>query len=143
MSFPYEDIVHLPHHVSKKHKPMSRLNRAAQFAPFAALTGYDDEVKEVARLTDAQINMSDEIKAELNRKLQLISERSADKPNVAITYFVPDTKKSGGKYVTVRGRVKRVDEYERSVIMTDKSVIPIDKIAEFESDIFNSCSDSA
>lgn len=142
MNFPYEDIVHLPHHVSKKHKPMSRLNRAAQFAPFAALTGYDDEVKEAARLTDVQMNISDEIKAELNRKLQHISEHSADKPSVTITYFVPDKKKSGGEYVTVKGRVKRVDEYGRSVVMTDKSVIPIDMIIEITGDMFKIYSES-
>ena len=133
----YDDIINLPHHVSKKHTQMSLIDRAAQFSAFAALTGYGDEVEETARLTDVQADLDEEVKAELNRKLRVLAEHSADKPSVTITYFVPDTKKSGGKYVSVKGDMKRLDEYERTLIMTDETIIPIDRITEIDGNIFN------
>ena len=137
----YDDIINLPHHVSAKHPRMSAADRAAQFSAFAALTGYGDEVKETARLTDVQSDLDEEMKAELNRKLQFLAEHSDDRPNVcsnvAITYFMPDEKKSGGKYVTVTGSVKRVDEYRRAVIMADKTTVPIDRITGIDGDIFD------
>ena len=133
----YDDIINLPHHVSAKHPQMSAADRAAQFSAFAALTGYGDEVKETARLTDVQSDLDEEMKAELNRKLRILVEHSAGCPNVAITYFVPDEKKSGGEYITVTGSVKRVDEYRRTVIMADKTTVPIDRITGIDGDIFD------
>ena len=133
----YDDIINLPHHVSAKHPRMSVADRAAQFSAFAALTVYGDEVKETARLTDMQTDIDEEVKAELNRKLQILAEHSAGNPSVAITYFLPDEKKSGGEYVTVTGSVKRVDEYRRAVIMADKTAVPIDRITEIDGDIFD------
>ena len=133
----YDDIINLPHHVSAKHPRMSAADRAAQFSAFAALTGYGDEVKETARLTDVQSDLDEEMKAELNRKLQFLAEHSTVSPSVEITYFVPDEKKSGGKYVTVTGSVKRVDEYRRTVIMADKTAVPIDRITGIDGDIFD------
>ncbi len=132
----YDDIITMPRHISKTHPQMPLADRAAQFASFAALTGYGDEVKETARLTDTQADLDEEIKAELNRKLLILSEHSADRPSVTITYFAPDAKKSGGEYVTVTGSVKRLDKYEHSIIMANKTVIPIDRITDIDGDIF-------
>ena len=116
----YKDIINLPHHVSKTRKPMSLYNRAAQFAPFAALTGYDDAIKETARLTEERIELSDELKNMLNQKIKLIIENIKLQPEVVITYFVHDNKKSGGVYKTISGNVKRIDEVEKCIIFTNK-----------------------
>ena len=116
----YKDIINLPHHVSKTRKAMSLYNRAAQFAPFAALTGYDDAIKETARLTEERIELSDELKNMLNQKIKLIIENIKLQPEVVITYFVHDNKKSGGVYKTISGNVKRIDEVEKCIIFTNK-----------------------
>lgn len=116
----YKDIINLPHHVSKTRKPMSLYNRAAQFAPFAALTGYNDTIKETARLTEQKIELSDELKNMLNQKIKLIIENIKLQPEVVITYFVHDNKKSGGVYKTISGNVKRIDEVEKCIIFTNK-----------------------
>lgn len=121
----YKDIINLPHHVSKTRKPMSLYNRAAQFAPFAALTGYDDAIKETARLTEEKIELSDELKNMLNQKIKLIIENIKLQPEVAITYYVPDNKKSGGVYKTISGNVKRIDEVEKCIIFTNKLKIKV------------------
>lgn len=121
----YKDIINLPHHASKTRKPMSLYNRAAQFAPFAALTGYDDAIKETARLTEERIELSDELKNMLNQKIKLIIENIKLQPEVAITYFVPDNKKSGGVYKTISGNVKRIDEVEKCIIFTNKLKIKV------------------
>ncbi len=116
----YEDIINLPHHVSKTRKPMSLYNRAAQFAPFAALTGYDDAIKETSRITEQRIELSEELKNMLNQKIKLISENIKLQPKVSITYFVPDNKKSGGVYKTISGNVRRIDEIEKYLLFTNK-----------------------
>ena len=116
----YEDIINLPHHVSKTRKPMSLYNRAAQFAPFAALTGYDDVIKETSRITEQRIELSEELKNMLNQKIKLISENIKLQPKVSITYFVPDNKKSGGVYKTISGNVRRIDEIEKYLLFTNK-----------------------
>lgn len=121
----YKDIINLPHHVSKTRKPMSLYNRAAQFAPFAALTGYDDAIKETARLTEERIELSDELKNMLDQKIKLIIENIKLQPEVAITYYVPDNKKSGGVYKTISGNVKRIDEVEKCIIFTNKLKIKV------------------
>lgn len=121
----YKDIINLPHHVSKTRKLMSLYNRAAQFAPFAALTGYDDAIKETARLTEERIELSDELKNMLNQKIKLIIENIKLQPEVAITYYVPDNKKSGGVYKTISGNVKRIDEVEKCIIFTNKLKIKV------------------
>ena len=133
----YDHIINLPHHISEKRPRMPMIDRAAQFAPFAALTGYDDAVKETGRLTDKETELPEYIKANINDKLRIIMECIDIQPEISITYFVPDSKKSGGAYTTVTGIVKSVDEYERTVILTDKTVIPIDRIYAIDGDIFD------
>ena len=135
--FPYEDIINLPHHELTTRQRMPRINRAASFAPFAALTGYDDAVRETARLTSERIELDEGTKEILNNKLRIALDKAGEQPEISITYFLPDKKKSGGAYVTVKAVIKRIDEYERLVILTDKSTIPIDDIYEIEGDIYN------
>ena len=132
----YDDIINLPHHVSATRPQMSMMDRAAQFSPFAALTGYDDAIKETGRLTDEKIEMDEDRKAALDMKQAYLIEMIDEQPEISITYFLPDTKKSGGAYVTVTGNLKRFDEYERLLILTDGKKIPMDDIADIESDLF-------
>lgn len=136
--FPYEDIVDLPHHVSRKHPQPTVADRAARFAPFAAITGYEEMVLEEARVTDERIEMDESSKAALNEKLNMILEFIDEQPEVSITYFEPDKRKAGGAYVTVTGTVKRIDEYEHLVIMTDGKKINIDEIYNLQSELFYS-----
>ena len=130
----YEDIINLPHHVSSKRPQMSMLDRAAQFSPFAALTGYDDAIHETGRLTDEKIDLSEEEKEALDRKQQFLMERLGGHP--AVTYFVPDAKKSGGAYVTKSGNLKKIDEFERWMMLMDGTKIPLDDVADIESELF-------
>lgn len=126
----YDDIINLPHHVSTKHPPLSIEQRAAQFAPFAALTGYEDAVKETARITEDRIELDDEGKAVIDSKLRDIQNKLQSNPKVTITYFIPDSKKTGGEYVTAIGNVKKIDEYKQCLILNDKRIIPINEIIE-------------
>ena len=134
----YDDIINLPHHVSKKHPQMGVVARSAQFAPFAALTGYEDEVKETARLTDAKKDIDEEQKQVLDRKLQLIKQKIHTKPQVTITYFIPDLKKDGGEYVTVTGNIRKIDEFNQLIIMQDETEIYIEDVIEIWEDILKS-----
>lgn len=134
MTTQYDDIIHLPHHVSSTRPRMSAIDRASQFSPFAALTGYDTSIKESARLTDARIELDDSQKEEIGEKLRLVT-RQLD-AEIKITYFLPDTKKTGGKYVLAAGAVKKVDEYERMIIMGDGKQIPIDEVIDVDCDVF-------
>ncbi|MEG0648665.1 MAG: hypothetical protein RR764_02420 [Oscillospiraceae bacterium] len=132
----YDDIINLPHHVSTAHPQMSILDRAAQFSPFAALTGYDDAVKETARLTDTKIELDEYEKTILNERLRLVTDCIEEYPEITITYYKPDSKKNGGAYITVTGCVKKIDDFEKTVYMTDGMVISIEEIFEIESDLF-------
>ena len=136
--FPYEDIVNLPPHISKKHPQPSMMDRAARFAPFAAITGYEEMVLEEARVTEERIDLDEGALALLNEKLNMIQEFLDEEPEVTITYFEPDKKKSGGAYVNITGIVKRIDEYEHFVIMTDGKKIRIEYIYAIGSDLFYS-----
>ena len=129
----YDDM---PNPTSKKHPRMSLSDRAAQFSPFAALTGHEAAIKETARQTDEKLMLSDEVIAELNEKLNLISETIGMQQLVRITYFVPDNKKAGGAYISYSGCVKKIDEYEHTVVMEDKTVIPIEQISDIEGEMF-------
>lgn len=132
MTEPYEDIIHLPHHVSDTHPHMPVLGRAAQFAPFAALTGYEAAIKERSRLTDKPVELDDYVKEELNGKLQQIANQIGECPQITVTYFQQDEKKMGGAYVTATGCVKKIDDYEGVVLMTDGRKVLIEEILEIE-----------
>ena len=132
----YADIINLPHHELTTRQRMPLINRAASFSPFTALTGYDETVKETARLTDDKIELDEGTKEVLNDKLRLAVDQVEMHPEVSITYFLPDKRKAGGAYITTKAVIKRVDEYDRVVVLSDKSTIPIDDIAEIEGDIF-------
>lgn len=129
--FPYEDILYMPHHVSTKHPPMSASDRAAQFSPFAALTGHDAAIQETGRLTDVQVEQSEEQRALLDRKQQYLA--TLERPEVAVTYFLPDGRKDGGAYVTATGQLKRIDPVERVLILVGGQSIHLDDIIEIES----------
>ena len=136
MTNSYDDIIHLRHHVSATRPRMPAIDRAAQFSPFAALTGHDAAIKETARLTDERVELDESMKAALNDRLLMIAERIKEQPEIAITYFQPDEKKSGGAYVTAAGIAKKIDEYDRVVLMTDSTEIPIDEIISIDGEIF-------
>lgn len=126
----YKDIINLPHHISKKHPQMTIENRAAQFAPFAALVGHDEAVKETARLTTNKKEIDNDLKNILDKKLQIINENIADNPKATITYFVPDEKKEGGQYLTITEKVKKIDTYKQVIILANKKQININDIIE-------------
>ena len=136
--FPYEDIVNLPPHISKKHPQPSMMDRAARFAPFAAIAGYEEMVLEEARVTEERVDLDEGALSLLNEKLNMIQEFLDEEPEVTITYFEPDKKKSGGAYVSVTGVVKRIDEYEHLVTLTDGKKIRIEDIYALESELFYS-----
>ena len=133
----YDDIINLPHHVSKTRTPMSIEARSAQFAPFSALTGYSDAIKETARLTDKKIELDDDSKQILNDKIQFILENNYLNPLVVFTYFVKDNKKTGGKYIEKEGIIKKIDNINGYIILKDKTKIKIDDIINITSDLFN------
>ena len=124
----YDDIINLPHHQSSKRPHMNNHQRAAQFAPFAALTGYDSAIDETARLTDQKLELTDEQADHLNAQIQRIIENITDKPQVEITYFVPDNRKSGGEYMTVTGSVRRVDDHNREIVFVDGMTVKFDDV---------------
>ena len=128
----YDDIINLPHHVSITHPHMSRLDRAAQFSPFAALTGYDAAIKETARLTDRKVELGESELEELNQTLLELSDRISQQPQAMITYFEPDKRKEGGVYITVSKEIKRIDEIEQAICFTDGSKISLSNIFSIE-----------
>ena len=125
---PYDDIIRLPHHVSRNHPQMSMHDRAAQFAPFAALTGYEAAVGETARLTVVKRELDEQEAEELNRQLAALVARLPERPEVTVEYFIPDARKAGGAYVTVTGRVRHISATDRIMTMESGEVIPIDEI---------------
>ena len=131
----YSDIINLSRPVSKRPR-MSLEQRSAQFAPFAALTGYEGQVKETARLTNKKIEINEELKEILDLKIQLIQEKIKEQPDVTITYFIPDDKKQGGKYKTVTNSVKKIDTYKNEIILIDGTTIAIDEIIDISSEIY-------
>lgn len=134
----YEDIINLPRYEPKNHVRMPLESRAAQFAPFAALTGYEDAVKETARLTDKRIEIDEELKIILNDKLQVLIGYVKNNPRVTVTYFVKDKNKEGGKYITIDGNIKKIDIDKNLIILLDKTIISIDDVINITGDIFKS-----
>lgn len=140
MKTPYDDIINLPHHVSARHPQMSLYNRAAQFAPFAALSGHDAAIEETARLTDVQRELTQGERDVLNRKLNCLLQRD-DSPIVEITYFRHDRRKSGGRYCTVTGTIKKVDDIEGRLLLTDGTAIPLSTVSDMRSEVFDHAED--
>ena len=132
----YESIINMPHHTSLNHKRMSNIDRAAQFAPFAALTGYDALIREVARLTEAKIMISSDKAEEISRKLSYIKEHLNDGINVVIIYFKKDKKKDGGMYLTIEGTINKIDEYHKCLRINDE-IIKFNDIYDIRCDIFD------
>lgn len=128
----YDDIRNHSRYKLKHHQPMSMWSRAAQFSPFAALTGYDDEIDEAARLTDRREEMTEDELNGLNQAFQKLLERASDRPLVTVTYFQPDERKDGGEYVSYTGRFRFFDEIERILHFTDRTEIPVDDIFHIE-----------
>ena len=133
----YDDIIGLPHHVSATRPRMSMIDRAAQFSPFQALTGYGAAIQETGRLTDRKIELSEDERIVLDMKQQILLDNIRERPDVSITYFIPDERKDGGSYVTVTGNVKKIDDYQRLLILTDRAQSPLDEIVDIESELFN------
>lgn len=133
---PYEDIINLPHHVSERHAQMSAIDRAAQFSPFAALTGHGAAINETARITTKKTELSDEEKAILDMKCRLLAEMSESRPLITVTYFVYDRYKDGGEYVKVSGRLRTINECRKRLYLTDGTEIETGDILEIESDLF-------
>ena len=123
MTGPYDDMLNLPHPTSRRHSRMSRSDRAAQFAPFAALSGHGTAIAETARLTERRIELDEDVKAALDFKQQMLMDRIDEHP---------DGKKDGGRYVTTTGRLKRIDEVERVLVMEDKTTVPLDDIISID-----------
>lgn len=134
----YEDIINLPHHVSPTRPQMPMSDRAAQFAPFAALTGYDAAIKETGRLTDEKIELDEEALTALDMKYQFLMDTLDDAPEVTITYFQPDERKAGGKYVSAVGVVRKVDDFERRITMQDGAKILMDDVLSIDGELFSS-----
>ena len=124
----YEDIIHLPHPVSARHPAISNADRAAQFAPFAALTGYDGELAETARLTTPRIELTESQLQLLNQVYRYLQENISLQPKVVVTYFQPDSRKDGGAYITCAAPVKKIDTYTQSLILTTGETIPMAEI---------------
>ena len=132
----YRDIINLPHHQSKRRPRMSMIDRAAQFSPFAALTGHNDAIIETARLTDRKIELDEGTKSVLNEKIQMISDYLSEMPTVTFTHFEPDIKKDGGAYLKTTGTVKKIDDFNKEIYLTDGTIILIEHIYEIESELF-------
>jgi hypothetical protein len=137
MSNPYDDIIHLPRPTSQKRAPMPAPARAAQFSPFAALTGYEAAITESSRLTEQKKELDQATKLALNSKLQLLAGQIQQQHQVHITFFQPDKNKPGGAYVTASGTVKKIDTYKRLVLLSTGTAIPIDNISCIEGQIFD------
>lgn len=136
MTGPYDDIINLPHPTSAKHPRMPLSDRAAQFSPFAALSGHSAAIAETARLTEQRIELDEDTKAELDRKQTVLLEHIDEQPGVTVTWFRPDEKKNGGQYVMAEGQLKKVDEITRILQLADGTTIPLDDVLELRSDCF-------
>ena len=134
MTGPYDDILQLPHPTSIKHPRMPMGDRAAQFSPFAALTGHGAAIAETARVTDRRIELDEDAKEQLDQKLRRLLERIGEQPEITVTWFLPDEKKTGGRYLTTTGTLKRIDSQEHRLVLTDGAQIPLEDILEIGSE---------
>ena len=136
MTGPYDDIIHLPHPTSSKHPRMPIADRAAIFSPFAALAGHSAAIAETARLTNQKAELDEDARAELDRRQAVLLEQIGQQPEVTVTWFQPDERKDGGAYVTTTGWLKKIDEIERGLVLTDGTRIPLEDVAGLESNCF-------
>ena len=136
MSGKYDDILHLSHPTSKKHPRMPISDRAAIFSPFAALSGHGAAIAETARLTDQRMELDEDTKMELDLKQQVLNNITEEHPEITVTWFRPDERKEGGAYVTTAGRLKRIDEVERALVLTDGTAIPLADVVGIEGNCF-------
>ena len=136
MSGPYDDIINLPHPTSQRHPRMPIRDRAAIFSPFAALSGHGAAIAETARLTERRIELDEDTRAELDRRQAILLEHMDEQPEVTVTWFQPDEKKDGGAYLTTTGRLRKLRELERILILTDGTEIPLKDVVALESGIF-------
>ena len=132
----YDDMIGLGHHISRTHPPMARIKRAAQFAPFDALTGFGAAIKEAGRETEEKKELSEDEIDMINARLAVIEQHIKEQPNITVTYFLPDDKKAGGRYVTISGNVRMLDGIEHAIIMADRTKIPIEDVRYIEGDLF-------
>lgn len=137
MNNKYKDIINLPHHTSATRPKMSMHDRAAQFSPFAALTGHGEALDETARLTNVFVELDESEKEMLDAKIHILMDFTDEKPEVSVTYFKPDEKKSGGAYISVTGYLKKINILSREITMSDETVIPVDYISEIHGEIFD------
>ena len=128
----YDDIIRLPHHVSTRHPQMSIHDRAAQFSPFAALTGHDAAMRETERLTEEWVELDEDSKEQLDERLQMIREHLAERPEITFTFFQPDERKQGGAYRTITGKVKKIDEYEHRILLEDGTALMVEHLVSIE-----------
>ena len=128
----YDDIINLPHHESSVYKRMPMINRAAQFAPFAALTGYEEAIEETGRITNMKSELDEYIKEDISNKINYLADKENGDKKIIITYFVPDLRKEGGEYVTKSGFVLKVDEVRKELYLDDNTVIKISNITAIE-----------
>lgn len=128
----YDDILHLPHHRSKTHPPMSMRERAAQFSSFRALTGYEDAIDETARLTDSRAERSEEEQRRLDGILLRLEERLREHPSVTVTYFRPDERKAGGAYLQHTGQLHAIDRVNRRLVFRDKWAVRLEDVYDIE-----------
>ena len=133
----YDDIINLPHHISSVHPPMLVADRAAQFMPFAALTGFGDAIEETGRLTEKRPELEEDAIEGLEEKLRYLREHMKEHPEISVTYFQPDARKAGGAYVTATGRIKRIDLYEQVFVMEDGTWIPMKSVVGIEGEVFS------
>ncbi len=136
MNHKYDEIINLPHHVSKTHPQMPMQDRAAQFAPFAALSGYDEAIRETGRLTEDKIEPGENCLNELNRKILWLCEHINECPEITFTYFQADARKTGGKYLRITGRIKKMDTFERTILLQNGAKLSLDSILDMDSEIF-------
>ena len=136
MNEKYKEIINLPHHVSAARPLMSMIDRAAQFSPFAALTGHSQALDETSRLTDVFIELDEDEKQRLDVKIHMLTDMIEEKPEISITYFMPDDKKDGGAYVTVTGYLKKINPLNREIVMSGGEIIPIDCVNEIQGALF-------
>lgn len=128
----YDDIINMPHHVSEKHPQMSIMARAAQFAPFAALTGHSAAIEETARVTEPQQELADEDNEVLNQKMAYLHEIAIKHPTIGITYFEPDKKKAGGRYKSVEGQLQNIDDFNLSIVLKNGLTISLESIMDIQ-----------